>query len=78
MHLQLQKHNYLNGIPDNTDFYFVNSLVFQAENQILLVDGGHYETERFTKKLIHDHLIEKLPNFAIALTKTKTNPVNYI
>ena len=49
---------------------------FQAENQILLVDGGHYETERFTKKLIHDHLIEKLPNFAIALSKSITNPVS--
>ena len=50
---------------------------FQAENQIFLVDGGHYETERFTKKLIHDHLIEKLPKFAIALSKSITNPVNY-
>ena len=50
---------------------------FQAENKILLVDGGHYETERFTKKLIHDHLIEKLPNFAIALSKSITNPVKY-
>ncbi len=50
---------------------------FQADNQILLVDGGHYETERFTKKLIHDHLIEKLPNFEIALSKSITNPVNY-
>jgi dinuclear metal center YbgI/SA1388 family protein len=50
---------------------------FQAENQILLVDGGHYETERFTKKLIHDHLIEKMPNFAIALSKSITNPVKY-
>jgi dinuclear metal center YbgI/SA1388 family protein len=50
---------------------------FQAENQLLLVDAGHYETERFTKKLIHDHLIEKLPNFAIALSKSITNPVKY-
>ena len=50
---------------------------FQAENQLLLVDGGHYETERFTKNLIHDHLIEKLPNFAIALSKSVTNPVKY-
>lgn len=50
---------------------------FQAENKILLIDAGHYETERFTKKLIHDHLIEKLPNFAIALSKTLTNPIKY-
>ncbi len=50
---------------------------FQAEDHILLVDGGHYETERFTKKLIYNHLLEKLPNFAIALSKSITNPVNY-
>ena len=50
---------------------------FQAENQLLLVDAGHYETERFTKKLIHDYLIEKIPNFAIALTNCITNPVKY-
>jgi dinuclear metal center YbgI/SA1388 family protein len=50
---------------------------FQAENQMLIVDAGHYETERFTKKLIHEHLIKKFPNFAIALSKSITNPVKY-
>ena len=50
---------------------------FQAESQVLLVDAGHYETERFTKKLIHDYLIEKLPSFAIALSNSITNPVKY-
>lgn len=50
---------------------------FQAENQMLIVDAGHYETERFTKKLIHEHLTKKFPNFAIALSKSKTNPVKY-
>ena len=50
---------------------------FQAERQVLLVDAGHYETERFTKKLIQDYLIEKLPSFAIALSKCITNPVKY-
>ena len=50
---------------------------FQSENKILLIDAGHYETEQFTKKLIHDYLIKKLPNFAIALSESITNPVNY-
>ena len=50
---------------------------FQAENQILLIDAGHYETEKYTKKLILDYLIKKLPNFAVALSKSITNPVNY-
>ena len=37
-----------------------------------------YESEQYTKNLIFDYLTKKLPNFAIALSKTKTNPVNYI
>ena len=50
---------------------------FQAENKILLIDAGHYETEQFTKKLIYDNLIKKLPSFAIAQSESITNPVNY-
>ena len=50
---------------------------FQSENNFLLVDIGHYESEQFTKNLIYDYLTEKLPNFAIILSNIKTNPVNY-
>jgi len=30
-----------------------------------------------TKNLIFDYLTKKMPNFAIVLSRTKTNPVNY-
>lgn len=50
---------------------------FRSEKQILLVDVGHYESEQFTKNLIVDYLNEKIPNFAIDLSLTKSNPVNY-
>ena len=50
---------------------------YQGEKELLLVDVGHYESEQFTKNLIFDYLIKKLPNFAIVLSSTKTNPVNY-
>ncbi len=50
---------------------------FQAENDLLLVDIGHYESEQFTKKLIADYLKEKIPNFAILVTAINTNPVRY-
>nr|CBL87512.1 hypothetical protein S18_873_0006 [uncultured Flavobacteriia bacterium] len=43
-----------------------------------MIDIGHYESEQYTKNLIFDYLTEKLPSFAISLSKTKTNPVNYI
>ena len=50
---------------------------FKAENSILLIDVGHYESEQFTKNLLYDILTKKFPNFAIALAKTNTNPVKY-
>ena len=50
---------------------------FRSEKQMLLVDVGHYESEQFTKNLIVDYLNEKMPNFAIDLSLTKSNPVNY-
>ena len=50
---------------------------FKAESSILLIDVGHYESEQYTKQLLFDILTKKFPNFAIALAKTNTNPVNY-
>lgn len=51
---------------------------FQAENTILLADIGHYESEQFTKSLLVAYLTKKIPNFAIILSKTNTNPVKYL
>ena len=50
---------------------------FRAEKSVLLIDVGHYESEQYTNKLMYDILTKKFPNFAIALTKINTNPVNY-
>jgi len=51
---------------------------FKAENGIVLVDIGHYESEQFTKNLLVDYLTKKFRNFAIILSETSTNPINYI
>src|SRR5690606_3038123 len=51
---------------------------FQAENEIVLADVGHFESERYVKNYIFDYLSKKFPNFAIILSDIKTNPVNYI
>lgn len=50
---------------------------YEAENQLLLADIGHYESERYTKNYIVDFLIKKFPNFAIILSEQNTNPVKY-
>ncbi len=50
---------------------------YQAENQILLTDIGHYESEQFTKNLLVEFLTKKFPNFAILLSEESTNPIYY-
>lgn len=50
---------------------------FDAENLILLLDIGHYESEQFTSELIYKYLSEKFPTFALRLSKVYTNPVKY-
>lgn len=51
---------------------------FKAENNILLADIGHYESEQFTKNLIVDFLTKKISNFAIILSEKSTNPIYYL
>ena len=50
---------------------------FMAEDQMIIMDIGHFESEQFTKNLLVDYLKKKIPNFAIALSEVNTNPVNY-
>ena len=51
---------------------------FSAENNIVLADIGHYESEQFTKSFLVDYLSKKITNFAVVLSKTNTNPVKYL
>ncbi len=51
---------------------------FKAENTILLADIGHYESEQYTKDLLHSFLKKKITNFAVLLSQTNTNPISYL
>lgn len=51
---------------------------YKAEQQILLADVGHYESEQFTKNLLVDYLTKKFSTFAIILSEKSTNPIHYI
>lgn len=50
---------------------------FDAEGKIMIADIGHYESEIFTKDLLHSFLTEKFPNIASYLSRVDTNPVKY-
>lgn len=51
---------------------------FDAENQLIIADVGHFESEQFTVELFYHILTEKFPNFAPLKSTIHTNPVNYL
>mgnify|MGYP001167542274 CR=1 FL=1 len=51
---------------------------FEADNDIIIADIGHYESEQFTKDLIYDLLVKKFVKFAVRLSKINTNPIKYL
>ena len=50
---------------------------FVPEGKLLLVDGGHFETEQFTKELLYELIRKKFPTFAAEIAETRTNAVYY-
>lgn len=50
---------------------------FDAENQIMIADIGHFESEVYTKDLIVEIISKKFTNFASYLSEIDTNPIKY-
>jgi len=71
-----------NAIQANADVFLTSDLkyhnFYEAENQLVLADIGHFESERFTKNYIVDFLKKKIPNFAVNFSEENTNPVKYL
>jgi hypothetical protein len=44
---------------------------------MMICDVGHYESEQFTKDLLHDLLVKKFRTFAVLKSIVRTNPVHY-
>jgi len=51
---------------------------YEAEDEMVIVDIGHYESEQYTKNLLVDYLTKKIPSFAIRLSDSNTNPIKYL
>jgi len=50
---------------------------FDAEQEIIIADIGHFESEQFTQDLLMDIIRKKFVNFAVLLAEIDTNPINY-
>ena len=66
----------------NADIFLTGDIkyhdFFRAENQIIIADFGHYESEQFTKEIFYEILNKKFPTFALNFSKVTTNPITYI
>lgn len=71
-----------NAIQKGADIYITADVkyheFYKAENQLIIADIGHYESEQFTKNLLVEILTKKFPNFAIILSQKNTNPIYYL
>ena len=70
-----------NAICEKADIFITADFkyheFFDGENDIIIADIGHFESEQFTKDLIYDLLSKKFSKFAVRLSKVNTNPINY-
>ena len=50
---------------------------FDAEDNLIIADIGHFESEQFTQELLLEIIQKKFVNFAVLLTEIDTNPIKY-
>jgi len=72
----------LDAILSNADVYISGDFkyheFFDAQNRILIADIGHFESEQFTKDIFYEIITKKIPTFAVQISDSKTNPINYL
>ena len=51
---------------------------FGHENDILMAEIGHYESEQYTKEIFYSIIQDLFPNLELQLSKVNTNPIKYL
>ena len=51
---------------------------FSYENDILIAEIGHYESEQYTKEILYSIIREMFPTLEVTMTRVNTNPVKYL
>jgi dinuclear metal center YbgI/SA1388 family protein len=69
------------AISSGSDAYVTGDIkyhsFFEATGRILLIDAGHFESEKFSAEILYDLVIKKFPKFALRFSENNTNPINY-
>lgn len=50
---------------------------FPENDNMMIADIGHYESEQFALEIFRDLLTKKFPNFAVHISEINTNPIHY-
>ncbi|MDO5570589.1 MAG: Nif3-like dinuclear metal center hexameric protein [Bacteroidales bacterium] len=71
-----------NAISAGADAFITGEIkyhdYFGNQDDILLVEAGHYESEHLTMQLLKNILNNKYPTFETYITEVNTNPINYL
>lgn len=51
---------------------------FNYENNILVAEIGHYESEQYTKEIFYSIIKESFPGLEVRITRVNTNPIKYL
>ena len=51
---------------------------FNYENDILIAEIGHYESEQYTKEIFYSIIREMFPALEVQMTRVNTNPIKYL
>ncbi|MBP6064776.1 Nif3-like dinuclear metal center hexameric protein [Bacteroides sp.] len=51
---------------------------FGHEEEILMAEIGHYESEQYTKEIFYSIIRERFPNLVLQMSKVNTNPIKYL
>ena len=69
------------ALAAGANFYITSDVkyheFFDANDQLVVADIGHFESEQFTVDLLFEVLQEKFRNFAVLKSVVKTNPIKY-
>jgi dinuclear metal center YbgI/SA1388 family protein len=70
------------AIAEQADIYITADVkyhqFFEVEDHIILADIGHFESEQFTKEIFYEIISKINPKFAVHISESKTNPINYL
>jgi dinuclear metal center YbgI/SA1388 family protein len=70
------------AISSGADAYVTADLKYnyflEAVDKIVLIDTGHYESEKCSMEILFDLIRKKFPKFAVRFSEANTNPINYL